>query len=296
MVDSHTAAVRVAARRRDADEWALVLAAEGLASEIRPSPSGFAVLVAAGDGERADQILAAYALENPPPREAVSAVVAPGALAASVAVSLALLAFFRVTGPRAPTVSWFAVGAADAARVTEGELWRTVTALTLHADFGHVLANAVVGAVFLGAVFRAVGPGLGLLLVLLAGAGGNLVNAVLHGGGHASVGASTAVFGAVGLLTGLAAVRRRSGEARRGGAWVPIAAGLALLSWLGSSARVDLWAHLFGLVCGALLGLMAGAADRRPPGPVVQWLCAAAALLAIGASWSLAFDLSASVG
>ncbi len=292
-METDATAVRVAARRRDADEWALVLAAEGLAHEIRRGAGGFAVLVAAVDGERADRILAAYERENPVPPDAAPAVVAPGALAAGAAVSLALLAFFAVTGPRSATVSWFAVGAADAARVMDGELWRCVTALTLHADFGHVLANALAGAVFLSAVFRAVGPGPGLLLALLTGAGGNLVNAALHGAGHASVGASTAVFGAVGLLGGLAAARRRRGERRRGGAWIPIAASLALLAWLGSSARVDIWAHLFGLACGALAGLVAGAAAQRPPGPVVQWLCGALALVAIGASWSLAFDLSA---
>ena len=61
--------MRVAARRRDADEWALVLAAEGVAASIRPSPSGFALFVAAGDGERAERILSVYERENPPPRE-----------------------------------------------------------------------------------------------------------------------------------------------------------------------------------------------------------------------------------
>ena len=49
---------------------------------------------------------------------------------------LELLAFFAVTGPRAAGADWFAAGASDAERVLHGEWWRTITALTLHADGG----------------------------------------------------------------------------------------------------------------------------------------------------------------
>ena len=105
-------------------------------------------------------------------------------------------------------MQWFERGSADADRILHGELWRTVTALTLHADLAHVLSNAIGITVFLGALSSIMGPGLSSALVLLAGAGGNLANALIHGSSHVSIGASTSVFGAVGMLGGLGLARR----------------------------------------------------------------------------------------
>src|SRR5207245_1142953 len=85
---------------------------------------------------------------------------------------------------------------------------------------------------------------------LRAGAGGNVLNAVLRGAHHSAVGASTAVFGAIGLLGGLQFGRKR----RRRGAWLPIAGSLALLAMLGSDREADIVAHLFGLLVGGVLG------------------------------------------
>ena len=55
------------------------------------------------------------------------------------------------------------------------------------------------------------GPGVGLWLLLLAGAGGNAVTAAVHGSDHVSVGASTAIFGAIGILAALRIIAGRAG-------------------------------------------------------------------------------------
>ena len=96
-----------------------------------------------------------------------------------------------LTGERSQGAFWFVAGRADAKLILAGEFWRCVTALTLHADMPHVLGNAIFGTLFMGAVFRVLGPGLGGTLVLASGIVGNLVNAFLHGSAHSSVGAST---------------------------------------------------------------------------------------------------------
>jgi hypothetical protein len=88
----------------------------------------------------------------------------------------------------------------------------------------------------------------------------------LYESGHLSVGASTAVFGAVGILCALQAVN----AARSGKGWkrmvLVFGAGVALLAFLGTSARSDLGAHLFGFFSGAVMGgayrLVEGAAGR----------------------------------
>jgi len=282
--------VRVTRQREKADEWALVLAAMGVASRVQRGPEGFALEVASEDTERAAELLAAYERENrarEAPQEPEPS--AERGAFAGIAVATALLIFFRVTGPRDPSLAWFERGTADAERILQGELWRTVTALTLHADLGHALANALFGALFIGAVCSALGPGLGCALVLLAGAGGNWLNATFQGVQHVSIGASTAVFGAVGLLSGMGVARWRRPPVARRHAWVPIGAGLAILAMLGTAGtRVDIWAHGFGLLVGAGLGIPAGFALRRPPGAAVQWISGSAALAALLYSWTCA--------
>jgi membrane associated rhomboid family serine protease len=269
-----------------------VLAADGLSPSVQRGPEGFVLGVPADEGERAADVLSAYERENRDPASRRDPEpVAAGNAFAGLSVSAALLVFFFFTGPRNPAVIWFERGSADAERILLGELWRTVTALTLHADFVHALANALFGALFLGAVCGALGAGVGCALVLLSGAGGNLVNALFQGSHHVSVGASTAVFGAVGLLSGLAVARRRRQQSLRRHAWVPIGAGLAILAMLGTAgARVDLWAHLFGLLVGGTLGIPVGFALPRPPGSLVQWTLGGAALLAVLYCWGLALD------
>jgi membrane associated rhomboid family serine protease len=267
-----------------------VLAADGLSPSVRRGPEGFVLGVPVDEAERAADVLSAYESEN---RDHESQrdqePVAAGNAFAGLAVSAALLVFFFLTGPRSPAVIWFERGSADAERILLGELWRTVTALTLHADLGHALANVLSGALFLSAACGALGAGVGCALVLLSGAGGNLANALFQGSHHVSVGASTAVFGAVGLLSGLSVARRRRQRARGRPSWVPVAAGLAILAMLGTAgARVDLWAHLFGLLAGGALGIPVGLALPRPPEPLIQRILGGAALMAVLYCWALA--------
>ncbi|MFQ6024262.1 MAG: rhomboid family intramembrane serine protease, partial [Acidiferrobacterales bacterium] len=270
--------LRTAPKRALAEEWALVLVAEGLSPSIWQDSSGFVLGVPSEEAERAAAALSAYERENPPAPPEYDEPAGLAHLSVALGVSAALFGFFLVTGPWNPAVPWFEHGAADAARILLGESWRTVTALTLHADLKHVLANVIGCTLFLTAVCRSLGPGLGCLLVLLAGAGGNGVNALFYGSLHVSVGASTAVFGALGALGGLGVVRRRRRGARGRHAWVPIAAGLALLAMLGAAGeRVDLLAHLFGFLVGGVLGTIVAFAMTRRPREGIQWALGTAA-------------------
>jgi membrane associated rhomboid family serine protease len=284
--------LRVTRQRKLADEWALVLTSDGLSPNLRREPEGFVLSVPADEVERASDVLSAYESENLA-RDARRERDAPAPVNAfaGISVSSALLLFFFLTGPRNPAVIWFERGSADAEQILQGEVWRTVTALSLHADLGHALANALFGALFLGAVCGPLGVGVGCALTLLSGAGGNLVNALFQGSQHVSVGASTAVFGAVGLLSGLAVAQRRRQRSPGRPWWVPVGAGLALLAMLGTTGeRVDLWAHLFGLLVGGALGIPVGFALPRTPGRLVQWISGSIAILAVLYCWGIALD------
>lgn len=283
--------LRTSRRRAQIDEWALVLSAESLHTQVRDSAAGFAIEVPASDAPRAEHTLAVWEREN----ERVAPPAEPAPLDAhagghAIVVAGFLLALFAATGPAGRSRSAFgAIGSAEAAQILTGESWRAVTALTLHADFAHALGNALAGALFLSAVFRSFGFGLGGALVLAAGALGNVANALMQGPPHSTIGASTAVFGALGLLVGHALVSRRA--ARRGRpAWLPIGAALALLAMLGTEGeRVDLWAHGFGLATGVALGAIVSA---LPAGwrasRAVQAISGASALATVAIAWTIA--------
>jgi membrane associated rhomboid family serine protease len=290
---SSEVALRRTSSPRRADDWALVLMAEGVPARLRRDADGLVVLVPEAFARRADETLARYEAENPPrpDRPAAAAPVWPGATPANaaLAVSVALVVFFvSVTGPRDASVVWFALGSADAARIVAGEWWRAVTALTLHADLSHVLSNAVIGGFFVAWVLRVRGPGLGLLLVVLAGALGNLANAWARSAAHVAVGASTSGFGAVGVLAGYAMRARGGTRARRRPRWLPFAAGLGILAMFGSGAATDVWAHLFGFFAGTALGAASASLGPRPPGKAAQVVLLTVTLGLIALSWRIA--------
>jgi membrane associated rhomboid family serine protease len=281
--------VRAGAHRRPVDEWGLTLAAVGIDSRIDWSPQhGYLLLVAAPDAARAQATLDAYDDENrPTPARAPMPEYGAGSAAAVLTALLCLV--FVVSGPRADGHALFAVGAADAARIQTGEWWRAVTALTLHADFPHILSNAVVLLIFGSTLCTLVGPGVGLWLLLLAGAGGNLINTALRGAPHSAIGASTAIFGALGALAALRVVQRRRGARLSAfAAWAPLAAALALLGMLGSSARSDVLAHLFGFLVGALLGGVVATVWPQPLERAAQRGLVVGAAVAVAACWGLA--------
>src|SRR5579862_1303512 len=138
--------LRVAADHRTVEEWALALTSAGIDFSIAETAQGAELYVAANDRTRAAGVLAAYDAENRPlePQPAEHDGSSYGAYVAAVL----LAAFFSVTGPRDAGRQWFDRGAASGARIAQGEIWRTVTALTLHADAVHILGNAITLIIF----------------------------------------------------------------------------------------------------------------------------------------------------
>jgi rhomboid protease GluP len=277
-------AVGFSRARRQAEDWALVLTAEQIPNALQAADGGFELWVREGDAERSAQALAAFERESAPAAELRPPRLEHGPTAVGFVLAGLLPLLFAAA--HASSAGWLARGTADARAILDGEPWRAVTALTLHADAPHVLGNAVSCAVFATLLFRAIGPGLGASLMLAAGAAANLLNAWLHGPGHVSVGASSAVFGAVGVLAGLQFAERWRFRFHRRRAWLPLAAGLGLLAMLGTAGeRTDISAHLLGLACGIPLGAIAGFAFRRPPSAALQASLLTAALATVAGTW-----------
>ncbi len=155
------------------------------------------------------------------------------------------------------SLTWYMAGRADAGLIMAGEWWRCVTALFLHADAGHLLANAASLAVLASILGRRIGSGSTWGLFLLSGGLGNALNAWAQAPDHLSIGASTGVFGLIGVLAGGAGRAQRAGRTQI--LLLALGFGFSLLAMLGAGEeRVDLGAHLFGLLCGLPFGLLVG--------------------------------------
>lgn len=184
----------------------------------------------------------------------------------------------------------FDLGDLHAGAVQHGQLWRAWTALTLHLDIGHIVANLGAGVWFGWLAGRLLGPGTAWALIVNGAAAANLIEGLLAAPDDRSAGASTAVFTALGLLAAYSWWERRRLPQRWARSWGPLVAGVVLLGWLGTAGEhTDVFAHLAGFCVGVLLGTAAAvAAARRPLEQVPQWIGGALALGAIAAAWALA--------
>ncbi|MEP2776661.1 MAG: rhomboid family intramembrane serine protease [Luteolibacter sp.] len=160
------------------------------------------------------------------------------------------------------------------ALIGQGQWWRPFTALFLHGDAPHIIGNLATGAVFGMLVSKSIGPWRGWALILLAGTAGNALTSLVTWPEHfSSLGASTAVFGALGILSGIGLVENFRETSRR--AWIPtvapLLAGIVLLGWLGGAAPgsgIDVFGHVFGFASGVIAGATCRYLDRQDDPPI----------------------------
>ncbi len=237
--------------------YGLVLNSEGVPYFITKTASGWEIWVEESLSDYAYNVITQYIAENQHyPESETQEVPEYKNTYIGVWMALLLIGCHLRTGMHAKFDPIVREYAASAAAILNGELYRTVTALMLHSDYMHLAGNVAGISIFGTAVGRIAGPGIGSLMVLGTGILGNYVNAVLFEFGHISVGASTAVFGAVGIASAYQFYTKIKAGKQRMQAWLPLAGGLALLGFLGVGERADLTAHLFGFVAGIGLGLI----------------------------------------
>ena len=141
----------------------------------------------------------------------------------------------------------------------EGQYWRLLTSIFLHAGLSHLGSNLLVQILMGGAVERNLGHIRYLFLYLVSGIGGNVVSVLydrVQGVNTYSVGASGAVFGVMGTLIIL--ILRGRKKLRSGSSLLPRAA-FAVFYAVYSGFRnpyTDNAAHLGGLLFGAALGTL----------------------------------------
>jgi rhomboid protease GluP len=295
----HAVEVFRSVRVPECNERAFMLYAVGIASAIARDSTGCALLVEINDAPAALEHLRQYEIErlNKPPPPPPPPKLHPHAWIGSLIYALLIAGVAFAISNGLWRLDAFDVGELDADLVQKGQWWRVWTALTLHLDGPHLAANTLAGMWFGYLAARLLGTGTSWFLVVMGAGLANWIEAFFGPATHRSVGASTAVFTALGLLSAYSWRTRLAYPQRWALRWGPLVAGVVLLSWTGTGAQsfeepggagqtVDVAAHALGFAVGLLAG--AGAAlesvsrvlDRVP-----QWLAALLALVPVAVGW-----------
>jgi len=264
----------------EADAYSLVLSAVHISHRPERGEEGWALWVRDADDEKALDAIQKYMDENHSRPEA-SPSLAEGEYQRTftgVWVAMGLLMLHAAIDLADNREFFIRAYGASAFHIMKGELYRSTSALMLHANAMHILANMVGVSIFGSFVCSTMGLGVGWFMILSTGIAGNLINAALQAGGHISVGASTSIFGAIGILSAYQFARKFGRPGERFKTFLPLCGGLALLGILGSGEHSDLMAHLFGFVSGIAAGLVYCFFIKRP----VSSSCQTAFLLVSG--------------
>ena len=276
--------------RQSCADRALVLESLQIPHQLVDDGGSCALIVPASVSAQAFDELQIYDEENPPvPPKAPPAVQYQDAVPGLVGYVLVVCLVAGMAGFSFFQSNWYVAGRVDGELIRNGELWRLFTALTLHSGLKHLLGNVVFGVFFGIFAGRLVGSGVAWLSIVLAAASGNAMNTLLLESTHRSVGASTAVFAALGLIAGYVWFGKLMRQDRWSNRLGPIVGGLALLMYTGTGGpNTDVGAHLFGFVCGFAAGLILIRLGSIPRDRRSQIIAGAAAFGLILVSWTIA--------
>ena len=165
--------------------------------------------------------------------------------------------------------------------------------MTLHSGAPHLAGNLVFGTLFGLFAGRLVGSGVGWFAIVVCAAFGNLLNTMLLESTHRSIGASTAVFAALGLVAGFVWRAKLMSQERWSYRLGPIVGGLALLMYTGTGdANTDVGAHLMGFVSGFVGGVVLTRFIDSLSSTRLQFIAGAAALGLLIVAWTAALNNS----
>ena len=294
MIDDDWVVVFEHASLQACRERLLVLQSLSIPADIVSGGPTHALVTPASTAEKAKFELWQYAKENAaaPQAKPLWEPVYQNSLPGIVCYVLVICVVAWMAGEGMFGRDWLAAGRVDGVLIRQGEWWRTLTALTLHGSLKHLMGNIGFGILFGFLAGRLTGSGVAWLSIVVASGFANALNTILLESTHRSIGASTAVFAALGLVAGFVWKAKLMAQDRWPYRLGPIIGGIALLAYTGTGdANTDIGAHLSGFVCGFAAGALLTLVAERLVDRRLQLTSGAVALALIAFAWTLAFGL-----
>lgn len=271
--------------RRQVMDWGLVLASQGIEAVIARENDAWVLVVSPHEYDRAIKALQQYQKEN---RGWKWQHTLPGTGLffhwGSLLWALAMGVIYYWSMVLYPHMKF--AGAVDSQLIRDGQWWRLFTAVTLHADPSHLMANVTTGIILIGFAMARFGPGPALLGTYIAGVLGNVAGLYFYRDEHRSLGASGMVMAALGMLAVQSFSLWHKDHSFRQLLARAFGAALLILVLLGTSPESDVVAHVGGFCVGAVFGYALSWIDRkRLENFSVNFACIVLTMLMVALAW-----------
>jgi len=179
----------------------------------------------------------------------------------SIIVAIHLLLWFIIFAPLPGGRELFAQMVGYNFLIAEGEYWRLITPIFIHAGFGHMLFNSFSLVLFGPALERMLGKPKFILAYLATGILANIATYYIEPLQFSHVGSSGAIFGLFGIYVYLVLKRKDLIDYANSQVIITILVIGLIMTFLNSN--INIIAHIFGLIAGILIGSLLFGKPKR---------------------------------
>ncbi|MEH7885590.1 rhomboid family intramembrane serine protease [Bacillus sp. JJ1609] len=167
-------------------------------------------------------------------------------------ISIHILLYLATTIPLFPSRYMFELLSGVNLYIVNGEYWRLVTPIFMHAGFAHMLFNSFSLVLFGPALEQLLGRTKFTLLYLATGIAANIATLSLEPLTYTHVGSSGAIFGLFGFYIAIIVFRKAMLSRENSQTIMTIAVIGIVMTFVQSN--INITAHIFGLIAGFLIG------------------------------------------
>jgi rhomboid protease GluP len=170
----------------------------------------------------------------------------------SLIIFIHLLLYLATALPIFPNRSIFELLSGVNLYIVNGEYWRLVSPIFMHAGFAHMLFNSFSLVLFGPALEQLLGRTKFTLFYLVAGIAANIATLALEPLTYTHVGSSGAIFGLFGFYIAITVFRKSMLSRENSQTIMTIAVIGVVMTFVQSN--INITAHIFGLIAGFLIG------------------------------------------
>jgi rhomboid protease GluP len=166
-----------------------------------------------------------------------------------------ILLYLATTVPVFPSRYLFELLSGVNLFIVNGEYWRLVTPVFIHAGFAHMLFNSFSLVLFGPALEQLMGKTKFILLYITTGIAANIATLALEPLTYTHVGSSGAIFGLFGFYIAIIIFRKAMLSRENSQTIMTIAVIGIVMTFVQSN--INITAHIFGMIAGFLIGAAA---------------------------------------
>ncbi|MBS8267037.1 rhomboid family intramembrane serine protease [Mesobacillus boroniphilus] len=170
----------------------------------------------------------------------------------SIIITIHILLYLMTALPFFPGRYVFELLAGVNLYIVNGDYWRLVTPIFMHAGFAHMLFNSFSLVLFGPALEQLLGKTKFILVYLVTGIAANIATLILEPLTYTHVGSSGAIFGLFGFYISIIMFRKAMMSRENSQTIMTIAIIAVIMTFVQSN--INITAHIFGMVAGFLTG------------------------------------------